>query len=47
MTQMRKTRKMQGMQKNIAQMTSFLQNRKKLELEIFVFCVITFEPINI
>ena len=26
------------------QMSVFLQNRQKTEMEIFVFCVITFEP---
>ena len=33
--------------KNITQIRSFLQNRKKNEMEIFAFCVITFEPIKI
>ena len=33
--------------KNIIQMSAFLQNRKNLETEIFVFCVITFDPITI
>ena len=29
------------------QMSVFLQNRQKTEMEIFVFCAITFEPIKI
>ena len=29
------------------QMFDFVQNHKKTEMEIFVFCVITFEPIRI
>ena len=33
--------------KNIIQMSAFLQNCKNPETEIFVFCVITFEPIMI
>ena len=33
--------------KNIIQMSAFLQNRKNPETEIFVFCVITFDPITI
>ena len=32
--------------KNITQMTSFLPNRKNQKREIFVFFVITFEPIK-
>ena len=28
-------------------MRSFLQNHKNLETEIFAFCVITFEPIEV
>ena len=28
-------------------MSAFLQNRKNPETEIFVFCVITFEPIDV
>ena len=32
--------------KNIIQMRSFLQNHKNQEMEIFAFCVITFEPIG-
>ena len=28
-------------------MSAFLQNRKNPETEIFVFCVITFDPITI
>ena len=39
MTQNAKTQK--------TQMSLFLQNHKKAEMEIFAFCVITFEPINI
>ena len=27
-------------------MSVFVQNRQKTEMEIFVFCVITFEPIK-
>ena len=33
--------------KNTIQMSAFLQNRKNPETEIFVFCVITFDPITI
>ena len=33
--------------KNITQITSFLQNHKTPEREIFAFCVITFDPIKI
>ena len=29
------------------QMCIFVQNRKKMEMEIFVFCVTTFEKIKI
>ena len=29
------------------QISVFVQNRQKTEMEIFVFCVITFEPIKI
>ena len=29
------------------QMFDFVQNHKKMEMEIFAFCVITFEPIKI
>ena len=29
------------------QISVFAQNRQKTEMEIFVFCVITFEPIKI
>ena len=32
--------------KNITQMRSFLQNRKKRETEILTFCVITFKTEN-
>ena len=39
MTQNAKTQK--------TQMSVFVQNRKKKEMEIFAFCVITFEPIKI
>ena len=33
--------------KNMTQMRYFLQNHKNPEMEIFVFCVITFKPIKI
>ena len=33
--------------KNIIQMRAFLQNRKNSETKIFVFFVITFDPITI
>ena len=33
--------------KNTIQMSVFLQNRKNPETQIFVFCVITFDPITI
>ena len=39
MTKNAKTQKMQ--------MCVFVQNQKKTEMEIFMFCVITFEPIII
>ena len=39
MTQNAKTQEMQ--------MSVFVQNRKKMEMEIFALCVITFEPIRI
>ena len=39
MTQNAKTQK--------TQMSVFVQNRKKTEMEIFAFCVIFFEPIRI
>ena len=29
------------------QMSVFVQNHQRTEMEIFVFCVITFEPIKI
>ena len=29
------------------QMFEFIPNHKKIEMEIFVFCVVTFEPIRI
>ena len=29
------------------QMRVFVQNHKKTEMEIFAFCVITFEPIKV
>ena len=29
------------------QMSVFVQNRQKTEMEKFVFCVITFEPIKV
>ena len=47
---MKKHAKMQKIQKNtkkITQMRYFLQNHKNPEMEIFVFCVITFESIRI
>ena len=46
MTEMKKHVKTQNntrITKNITQMRSFLQNHKNLEVEIFAFCVITFE----
>ena len=39
MTKMQKTQK--------TQMSFFVQNSKKREMKIFLFCVITFEPIII
>ena len=39
---MTQNEKMQEMQ-----MSVFVQNRKKQEIEILAFCVITFEPIKI
>ena len=49
MTQMKKhakTQKNTKVTQNIALISSFLQNYKNPETEIFVFCVITFEPIK-
>ena len=45
----KKTKKQEGAKsmKNIIQMSAFLQNHKNPETEIFVFCVITFDPITI
>ena len=40
MTKNTKMQKMQEMQTSV-----FVQNQEKKEMEIFVFCVITFEPI--
>ena len=40
---MTKNTKTQKMQKT--KTSDFVQNRKKKEMEIFAFCVITFEPI--
>ena len=42
---MTKNTKTQKMQKT--KMSVFVQNHKKKEMEIFDFCVITFEPITI
>ena len=39
-----KTSKMKKMKKNIKQKKCFLQNSKKLEMKLFAFWVITFEP---
>ena len=44
---MKKTKESAKSMKNIIQMNDFLQNRKNSETEIFVFCVITFDPITI
>ena len=44
---MKKTKESAKSMKNIIQMNAFLQNRKNPETEIFVFCVITFDPITI
>ena len=46
MPQIQKTKKNKESAKSI-QMSAFLQNRKNPETEIFVFCVITFDPITI
>ena len=49
MTQIKKKRnneKNEKNEKNITQMRSFLQNQKKWETKILIFCVITFEPIK-
>ena len=43
----KKTKKVQKNMKNIIQMSAFLQNCKNPKTEIFVFCVITFDPITI
>ena len=45
MPQIQKTKKNKECAK--MQMSAFLQNRKNPETEIFVFCVITFDPITI
>ena len=37
----------QNAQMQETQMFDFVQNRKKREMEIFAFCVITFEPIRL
>ena len=42
---MTKNTKMEKTQKS--EMSVFVQNHKKREMEIFPFCVITFEPITI
>ena len=42
-----KTKESAKSMKNIIQMSAFLQNRKNSEIEIFVFCVITFDPIKV
>jgi hypothetical protein len=49
MTQMQKKpqKLKKKLEKNITQITSFSQNAKKMEREIFAFCVTTFEPIKI
>ena len=50
MTEIKKQVKTQNntrITKNITQMRSFLQNHKNQEMEIFAFCVITFEPIEV
>jgi hypothetical protein len=50
MTQMQKNAKTQKMQKKKKHYTNhkfFTKLKKKTEREIFVFCVITFEPIKI
>ena len=47
MTQMhKKCKKRKKRKKNITQMRSFLQNRKKRETEILTFCVITLKTDN-
>ena len=43
----KKTKESAKSMKNTIQMSAFLQNRKNPETEIFVFCVITFDPITI
>ena len=47
MPQIQKTKESAKSMKNIIQIIVFLQNRKKPETEIFVFCVTTFDPITI
>ena len=42
-----KRQKLPKSEKNITQKTSFYKIEKKLEKEIFAFCVITFEPIKL
>ena len=44
---MKKNKESTKSMKNIIQMNAFLQNRKNPETEIFVFFVITFDPITI
>ena len=46
MPQIQKTKKVQKTQKTLYN-ESFLQNHKNPETEIFAFCVIYFEPIEI
>ena len=43
----KKTKESARSMKNIIQIIAFLQNGKNPETEIFVFCVITFDPITI
>ena len=47
MTENEKPRKNTKFTKNITQMRSFLQNYKNPKRELFVFCLITFEPIEV
>ena len=50
MTEIKKTVKTQNstrITKNITQMRSFLQNHKNPERELFAFCLITLEPIEV
>ena len=47
MKNMQKHTKKVKIGKNATQIGSFFQNNKETKMEIFAFCVITFDPIKI